>query len=147
MARTTEDRERRREAARARKADPLYRLWHNIRMRIINYKVKGYSQWGGRGITMVKAWDSYEQFQADVGAHRGMGWTLTVLDLTRPFGPANYAWVQTARGPKLTEADVRSVLADLDEGKMSQAALARKYGVTQPSINHIARRKTWASSR
>ncbi|MGE5617839.1 MAG: HNH endonuclease [Sphingomonadaceae bacterium] len=50
-----------------------------------------------------------------------------------------------ARNPraKLTEAEVLEIRARYAAGNVSQSALARRYGVTPPSINDIVHRVSW----
>lgn len=44
---------------------------------------------------------------------------------------------------KLTEADVRAVIAMLQAGA-TQQAVASRFGISQPQVSSIARRKNWA---
>jgi predicted XRE-type DNA-binding protein len=44
---------------------------------------------------------------------------------------------------KLTETDVREIRLHWASGKVSQAELARHYGVQTPAINKIVQGKTW----
>jgi hypothetical protein len=44
---------------------------------------------------------------------------------------------------KLTEADVRAIIAALQAGSTQQAA-ANRFGVSQPTVSEIARRVTWS---
>lgn len=46
---------------------------------------------------------------------------------------------------KLTEADVRAIREEYATGKVSQRAIAIRYGVCQPHIGHIVRKAGWKS--
>jgi HNH endonuclease len=46
---------------------------------------------------------------------------------------------------KLTEADVRAIIAALQAGSTQQAA-ADRFGISQPHVSKIARRKAWSWS-
>jgi len=45
---------------------------------------------------------------------------------------------------KLTEEQVRSIRAEVTPARGSQAALARKYGVSIMTINNVVHRRSWA---
>lgn len=50
-------------------------------------------------------------------------------------------------GAKLTEAEVREILAKLDEGERTQESIGEEYGVRREAISDIARGATWSSVR
>jgi len=45
-----------------------YRVWRNIKNRCLNPNVRGYADYGGRGITICQRWEnSFENFLEDMG--------------------------------------------------------------------------------
>jgi len=43
----------------------------------------------------------------------------------------------------LTEAQVRDILEAVESGEFTQAALARKFGVSKQAVNHIVKGRSW----
>jgi len=46
---------------------PEYRSWAALRARCKYLKVNSYDRYGGRGITVRKPWEKFENFPADMG--------------------------------------------------------------------------------
>lgn len=69
-----------------------YLAWVNMRQRCNNPNVPQYADYGGRGITVDPAWDSFEQFLSDVGPRPTQLHSLDRIDNDQPYGPRNCCW-------------------------------------------------------
>lgn len=74
------------------KKTPLYSAWRDARNRCNNPNNKNYDRYGGRGITVCKRWDKFENFAVDMGPHPGKGLTLGRRDNNKGYSKANCNW-------------------------------------------------------
>lgn len=70
-----------------------YNLWLSIKDRCSNPNHKAYHRYGGRGITVCKAWaDDYEVFLEAIGAPPSPKHTLDRINNNRGYKPGNVQW-------------------------------------------------------
>lgn len=69
-----------------------YRVWLNMRNRCNNPNYEGYSNYGGRGITVCPTWNSFEQFLLDMG-EQPAGQILDRRNNNLGYSKENCRWV------------------------------------------------------
>lgn len=70
---------------------PEYQSWHSMLRRCHWPSHKDYKNYGGRGITVCKAWWDFDAFLRDMGK-RPEGTTLERKDNSLGYFPANCRW-------------------------------------------------------
>ena len=68
----------------------VYAAWHAMKERCTNKNHHAYVNYGGRGITFSKDWESFEQFYADMGEPKGL--TLERQDNSKGYSKENCYW-------------------------------------------------------
>lgn len=76
----------------------IWWVWSDMKARCSNEKHKAYKNYGGRGITVCKRWESFENFYKDMGdpPNRGRGsnqLSLDRIDNNKGYSKSNCRWV------------------------------------------------------
>lgn len=72
---------------------PEYEAWHSMQQRCYNPNVRGFENYGGRGITVCERWrDSFGNFLADMGMRPSDEHSIDRKDNERGYGPDNCRW-------------------------------------------------------
>lgn len=80
------------QATRDKGTTKVYRTWLNLRDRCLNPNSAAYYRYGGRGITVCKRWESFENFYADVGDPPSNKHTLDRINNDKGYTPSNVRW-------------------------------------------------------
>lgn len=71
---------------------PEYFVWKTMRARCLCPTDKRFKYYGGRGVTIAPAWQSFEVFLQDVGERPHPGLTLDRIDNDGNYEPGNVRW-------------------------------------------------------
>lgn len=121
-----------------------YSVWRSMRQRCNTQSHPAYSNYGGRGINVCVAWDSFAAFARDMGP-RPTGYSLERVDNSLGYFPANCVWAthkeqgRNRRTNKLTASVAEAIY--LSEGP--QKAICQQYGISQSSVSRIKSGKQW----
>lgn len=77
---------------RVNKRTQVYRAWVGMFTRCCNTKYEKYPQWGGRGITICKKWNKFENFLADMGHPPTKYHSLDRKDNDKRYCKTNCRW-------------------------------------------------------
>lgn len=116
---------------------PEYRTWSDMKNRCLNPRVRSYSNYGGRGITVCKEWvESFEEFFKYVGP-RPDGYSLDRIDTDGNYEPGNVRWV-TNRSQQNNKRNTFFVM--FDGQKISASEYARAVGMKPDTVHARIRR-------
>ena len=125
-----------------------------MRSRCSNPNNIGYSDYGGRGVTVCDRWlNSFENFLADMGLKPEPKQNYSIdrwPDKDGNYEPGNCRWAtrseqtRNRRITKLTMEIVREIRRLYATGNFTQADLAKKFGISSGSkISEIITNKLW----
>jgi hypothetical protein len=125
-------------------AAPEYRVWLHIRGRCRTPTDAAYRWYGGRGITLSPAWDSYEAFLADVGPRPTSKHTLDRLDNEKGYEPGNCGW-RTMKEQNRNRRDNRIV--SVEGSDMSLAEACERARINYKTVHTRIQRDGWDLDR
>lgn len=120
-----------------------YSSWRNMRHRCLNKDHKHYSYYGGRGITVCKRWEKYENFYADMG-ERPAGMTLDRIDNSKGYCPSNCRWVSRREQSNNMRNNHR---LEYKGENLTIAEWSRKIGISYGALWHRLKRRGWSIER
>lgn len=145
----------------SRSSTRLYRTWSSIFSRLRNKNNPRYHRYGGRGLKICPAWESYSVFRIwaiSTGYRKGL--SLDRIDNNDGYHPKNCQWVtvaensrkaRTVDNPLLGEKNpnsmlnddlVREIRADRASGKTLNQ-VANKYGIGISHVSQICLKQRW----
>lgn len=110
---------------------PTYRSWESMKYRCTCASYSLYREYGGRGITYCKQWESFENFLNDMG-HRPVGKTLDRIDSNGNYELSNCRWADAVM-QRRNRRDV--VWHDVNGEKMLIEDIAKIIGITSKLLS------------
>ncbi len=106
----------------------LARVWTSIVYRCTKPENKQYKNYGGRGITLCKEWEDFNNFCRDVGLRPDETYHLDRIDNDKGYYKENCRWTS----PKINHRNKRNNhYYETHIGKMCQSELIEKIGFTK----------------
>jgi hypothetical protein len=126
-------------------ASRTYKAWLSMRQRCCNPNNPAYPNYGGRGITIAPAWDTFDQFLADMG-EVPEGMTLERKDNDKGYGPDNCVWADRATQARNTRkcrqishnGQTKTLGEWADEHGLNRATLAQRLDTGWPIERALA---------
>ena len=88
---------------------PIHKVWTGMLSRVRNPNDGDYKNYGARGITVDPAWESFENFYADMG-DRPQGLTLDRVDNDKGYSKSNCRWATHSEQNRNKEREGKSKL-------------------------------------
>ena len=108
-----------------------YRVWRGLLSRCRNPSVKGYKDYGGRGIKVCDRWLSFESFLQDMGK-RPAGKSIDRIDPNGDYEPNNCRWATADE----QQSNKRSnVFVEIDGVVRTQSQWQRILGVPYSTLS------------
>lgn len=124
-----------------------YRIWQAMRQRCQNPNNKAYQHYGGRGITVCSAWQSFVNFYADMG-ECPLGMEIDRINRDGNYTLDNCRWVthkenvRNSGKSKLTQEAANEIRELMKQG-IRKGIIAKKFNVSAQTIDDIYYNKTW----
>lgn len=117
------------------RANPTYGTWKSMHRRCSSPKDQAFKNYGGRGISVCPRWDSYENFEADMGAMPD-GLTLDRINNEKGYSPDNCRWATRAE-QNSNKRD--NVLVEYEGKTMTVMALSKLLKVQYSTLRYRVR--------
>ena len=122
----------------------LYKIWAAMRRRCSNPRASNYKNYGGRGITVCKEWESFEVFAADMGPRPTSRHSLDRKHNDGNYEPGNVMWATQLEQRNNTRTNH---LITLDGQTKTCAEWARERNLSYSTVRNRILRDGWDPSR
>jgi len=119
-------------------SDKLYKVWSSMKSRCTNPTDQSYCNYGGRGISICEAWQSFEPFREWAFSHgyrRGL--TIERINNDGNYSPENCKWIPKGRQSDNTR---RCTFITMDGKTQNMKQWAKELGIpyslVQSRIKH-----------
>lgn len=120
------------------KSKRLYWIWSDMRGRCSNPNHRQYADYGRRGITVCDRWQTFANFEADMG-QRPEGLSLDRRDNSKGYGPDNCRW---ATRTEQNSNRRNCILVDCDGEQVTLKEYCRRKSLPyRPIVKRIQDRK------
>lgn len=109
-----------------------YRSWSSMRNRCNNPSNVAYSNYGGRGISVVSRWDSFTNFLEDMG-ERPEGCSIDRIDNDGNYGPENCRWANAVIQGRNRRSNT---IIEFEGSSFTLVQAAELYGIPRHSIKY-----------
>jgi len=111
---------------------PEYRAWAAMKQRCLNPKLKGYKNYGGRGISICSEWShDFQAFLSHVGRRTSPVHTLGRINNEIGYHPGNVRWETRSEQAQNTRTNVKLTHRGITQ---SIAAWARDLGLNKSTV-------------
>ncbi len=107
-------------------------IWVSMRKRCNNPSDKAYKWYGAKGVKVHPAWESFENFWADMGPSYKEGLSIERVDVTGGYEPGNCTWITRSEQTRNKRV---SLWVETPAGSMLACDAARLYGLTHATIH------------
>lgn len=112
--------------------EKLFAVWQAMKQRCENPNNPKYHIYGGAGVKVCDAWQSYEQFKADNPEYKE-GLTIDRIDPTKGYCPENVRWV-----PKSLNSSVTRKRRQVNQYKLGNTPKEKEFVKTWESARQAA---------
>lgn len=121
-------------------AHPVYVTWNSMKLRCYNPRSSSWERYGGRGITICKRWQSFQNFWDDMSPTYRDGLEIDRKNSNRNYTPSNCRWVtrsQNMRNRKNSLTKTRGFPQNFQD-------IALRHGIKRKCLyNRIYSGMTW----
>lgn len=112
------------------KNTPTWGTWVSMRNRCNNPKNRAYVNYGGRGISVCRRWDIFENFLADMG-ERPEGASIDRIDNDGNYEPGNCRWAARAEQGRNRRSNHR---VETPKGVMTLIEASQVWGISRDTL-------------
>lgn len=112
---------------------PEYQAWADMRSRCSNVNNKRWRDYGGRGISVCRRWELFENFYADMGARPGAGYSIDRINNNGNYEPGNCRWA-TDLQQRMNSRSVRIIEFNGKQQLLSE--WAKELGVDASTLHY-----------
>lgn len=130
------------------KGTRVHNTWISMRQRCTNPKHSAFKHYGGRGITICKRWQKFENFYTDMGDPPD-GLTLERKENNKGYNKKNCEWapqkdqVRNKRDTKLTLEKAVEIVRLRNMKIMTDVALGKRYDIGPDHVRKICKGRLW----